>query len=167
MRYLGSFFVGALLLVSTPAFADVAPPPDYVEECTRALSEEDDEFCVLLSAFHDNPFGCVEGELEGLANAPADPESCNSASPTDGDCCQAWLNAGWTYRCKTNGATAFSAMWCRERQEGDSPRPVDDTVEEGGCRIGSGHPVGVSIAAPVFLLLGLGILNWRSRRRSS
>ncbi len=165
-NYTVPLLVGALHLATASAYADVAPPPE--EDCTRAKAEKDDEYCVLHSAAYDDPYGCLVQSLEELRNSPADPGACRSDSlPTDSDCCQVWLEAGWTYRCQTY-EVYIRAMWCRPRQEGDPPRPVDYSPERDketmDCSIGTAPSDGMSVTALLFALAGLGALNRRSRR---
>ncbi len=71
------------LFVST-ALADLAPPPDYVEECTVAIQ-------------------CREGE-QG--------RECR-ASYNARDTCDLLLDEGWERRCKTNGRSVWSEVFCR------------------------------------------------------
>ena len=161
-------WVGALLLVITPAGADVAPPPDYVEQCTRAKQEADSEYCELASASYEDPYGCLAGTLDDTGNGPADPEACKSGvAATDADCCQEWIDDGWSYRCKTYGGSFYSALWCRARQPGDPARPVDEIPESGddGCSIASAPPAGVPPWTPLLWLLLASAFGLRRRRR--
>jgi hypothetical protein len=52
-------------------------------------------------------------------------------------CCNGWLAAGWKYRCKTYGASAFQAMWCRPRQPTDPPKP-DGKVSASDSKVAAG-----------------------------
>lgn len=159
---------GTVLLVSSLAYADVPPPPDYVEMCTRAKQELDDEYCELHNAFYSDPYACIEGE----GNDPADPEACAEAqSPEESDCCAGWIADGWSYRCKTYGASAYNVLWCRARVDGDPPRPVDPAAEEGeeddGCSVGAARPRGTTAALLLLLLLGLAGAARRPKTRCS
>ena len=167
-RYATTLLAGALLLGAESAAADVAPPPDYEESCTRELQEAPGEYCQLVGAYYADPFGCVESQLEGLANTPADASVCESAAAaTDADCCQSWIDAGYTYRCQTYGASVFDAMWCRARRDADPAPPVastegNDDNNGGGCSVSGGQDSGLPAAAA---LLALGALAACSRRR--
>ncbi len=160
----------ALLLISTSAWADVAPPPSYEEECTRAQVEAADEYCQLVSAYYADPNGCLEQELDGLSNAPADASACSAAgtSPSYADCCQVWIDAGYTQRCQTYGASAYQTMWCRERRDGDPAAPVSESEssgdDDGGCSIGT---VGRTGPPAFVLLIAFGVLGGLRRRRRS
>ena len=158
----------ALLLDAAPAAADVAPPPDYEESCTRELVEAADEYCQLVGAYHADPFGCVEGELEGLTNSPADASVCESAAaPTDADCCQTWIDSGYTYRCGTYGASVFDVMWCRARRDGDAEPPATPTEgddDDGGCSVSGVQKPGLPVAAALLTLGALAAFVRRRRR---
>jgi hypothetical protein len=155
----------AVLGIAPQASADLPPPPDYVEECTRAKQEADDEYCELRNAGHDDPYGC----LASGDNDPADPQACAAASkPDESDCCAGWIAAGWSFRCTTYGATAFDALWCRDRKPGDPARPEDTsgatTADDGGgCAI-AGAPSGGAGVALLWLALGAALLRRQGKR---
>jgi len=113
----------ALVLWHTPVRADLPPSPDYVEDCTRARQEADEEFCETVPASFRDIWGCG-----------GEPSVC-SDSQGEGKfdvCCADRIAGGWTYRCKTYGASVYGALWCRARAPGDEPRPADEppcTVE--------------------------------------
>ena len=147
--------VGSLLAVASSARADVPPPPDYVETCSRAYQEADDEYCELHSAYYADPYGCINGS----GNDPADPVACeNATSPDFEDCCQGWIDDGWSWRCQTYGASAFSALWCRERQDGDPARP--EKPESDGCSV-SPRPYQLTALGIPFFILGIALLVYR------
>jgi hypothetical protein len=74
-------------LLAGAAAADVAPPPDYVESCTVANSQQ-------------------PGRIECL--------SCGESyfgAPTA--CRDKHAAAGYELRCKTRGASTWGEVWCR------------------------------------------------------
>ncbi len=159
----------ACLLSVGSARADVAPPPDYVEQCARWKVEGDDEYCEPRNSSYQDPFGCLEGQT----TEPADVESCQEASTYDqADCCHEWIEADWVYRCRTWGGSFYSSMWCRPRQDGDAARPAppaeagEDDDSDGGCAVDPGTARGSVGALGALALLGLVAVHRRRRRKS-
>ena len=163
IRQPGAFVLAALaqLLFVGTAAADIPPPDDYVEPCTRARQEKDPEYCELRSAYYADPYGCLENE----GNAPADASACeNAKEPTESDCCKGWIDEGWAFRCKTFGGSAWKAMWCRARKEGDPARPADEQGTSGStsdCQVGPAAPTGAGLF--LLLLAVTGALLWLRR----
>jgi hypothetical protein len=143
------------------ASADTPPPPTYVESCTRANQEAATEFCELRAAGYIDVWGC----LRDPANTPPDRDACASTSPAEtlmAQCCNAWITAGWAYRCKAWGATVFQTLWCRARRAGDPPLlpsspPTVDPPR--GC-----GAIYSSTVVPLVFLVAMSLLLWRSRR---
>ncbi len=83
------------------AYADVAPPPDYTEQCTVAKQQQDGMTC----------------------------KSC-SAGVSDNKCKSEWEPKGYKKACKTWGATVWKEIWCKgEPTKGEptkEPAPVSD-----------------------------------------
>jgi hypothetical protein len=113
-----------VLLTAATAQADVAPPPEYEEECTRAFQEADDEYCESRSGGFWDERGCCDSQERAAPDGEADPAVV-------AECCAEVEGEGWTYRCKTYGASSFGTLWCRARLPDDPPRPERPTTE--GC----------------------------------
>jgi MYXO-CTERM domain-containing protein len=130
MRHLAkalSALVAVVWLAPAAARADIPPPDGYQEACTQARQEGANEYCKLYSASYKDPWGCSTDSAN----------KCTDASQGKEVCCAAWITAGWSYRCKTYGASAFQAMWCRARQPTDPPKP-DGKVSPGDSKVTSG-----------------------------
>ena len=178
-----SGLVAVLWLAPAPVRADVPPPDGFQESCTRASQEKANEYCTLYAGSYKDLWGCTTDKI----NTPPDPSKCGDSSQM-AVCCNGWLAAGWTYRCKTYGASAFQAMWCRARQPTDPPKPdgkvapSDSKVVSGDSKVTSGDskaPLppaaesgcavsGAASAAPLLILsipfLVLAVLGLRRRR---
>ncbi len=180
MRHLAKALAGlvaVLWLVPAVALADVPPPDGFEESCTRAKQEKPNEFCATYAGSYKDLWGCTTDKV----NTPPDPQKCGDSSQ-QAVCCNGWLAAGWSYRCKTYGASAFQAMWCRARQPTDPPKPDGKVSAAGDGKVSSsgdnkGPPAaekgcaisGASGAGPLLLLalplLALLALELRRRRR--
>ena len=83
-----------------PASADVAPAPDYVEQCTVAVVQEAGEQCVSCGdSYH--------GDREACARR-FEPE-------------------GYARRCRTRGASTWDEVWCRPADAVASPVSDEDS----------------------------------------
>jgi hypothetical protein len=90
----------ALLLCPSVALADLPRPPNYVEQCTVEKQ-------------------CAKNE-EGT--------SC-SANHSERDKCSKTLSAqGWTFKCRTRGASVWTEIWCRPRKPDDLPAPAPQSA---------------------------------------
>lgn len=146
MNRIGWIITAALLVAPLSARADVAPPADYVEQCTRGKQQQAGEHCAVHSAWHQDSWGCGTDKQ----NLPQS-EECKSRG-SQKECCKAWLAAGWKYRCKTRGASSFSVIWCRPMKPGDPPPPVFKEKKDKGCSVSS---TSVGSVGSGILLLGL------------
>ena len=157
---MGGVLLLGLLVLPARARADMPPPPDYEESCTREKKEAAGELCESRRAWHGDPYGCGASSGEG---------GCSYGSTQEGFavCCPALASQGWTFRCKTYGASAFSVLLCRPRQPGDPLAPVRTGAKwsEDGDETGRSPAVPVLIAGAVVLfLLAAGLGFWRSHR---
>lgn len=89
--------MNALWLFATLAFADIAPPPGYVETCTveRACGKAGGETC---HAWHG-----------------------------DVDACKPLADRGLSKSCQTRGASAWEEVWCNPGEgtaAADEPTPA-------------------------------------------
>lgn len=111
------------------AFADVAPPAGYVEQCTIDKQQAPGKSCVACQ----NDYRSFVGDA--------------------GDkCVQQYEPLGYTKMCKSWGASAWTEIWCT----GDLDAGTEVTPPAGncgGCRVGSRGVVGAFMA-----LLALGIM---------
>jgi hypothetical protein len=86
MRAFTSMFAAlAALSAASNAMADVAPPPNYVERCSIDKVQQSAEHCESCRAWH------------------GDPEACSKSLGAQ----------GYQHRCRTNGASAWSEIWCK------------------------------------------------------
>jgi len=100
------------------AVADVAPPDDYVEDCTLALQQKPGEDCVECQAtYFDDPNPCEE-QYEPL---------------------------GYSQRCSTWG-TSHTEIWCKGRSQGAAGSAGSGNAEEGVA--GAGAEGGAASARP-------------------
>jgi len=85
----------ALFLLAAPclARADIPPPAGFVESCTIEKQCKANEEGLVCGANH------------------TDTENCKKLHASD----------GYAYRCKTNGASVWTEVWCRPK--GKSPAP--------------------------------------------
>ena len=113
-----------IVLLPGPAQADLPPPPDYVESCTREKKEGADELCKLMNASYMDSFGCKDCGMSGCEGA-----ACTESFEA---CCPEEAAEGWELRCQQWGASAFSVLWCRTRKAGDPPGPVDPGTPDAG-----------------------------------
>lgn len=95
MRALLAFVVLAATSLSAPAFADIAPPPGYVEKCTVENHQKDGKTCTSCSADFKSRDRC-ESEL----------------GPK-----------GYTRACRTRGASVWTEVWCHEAKPEPAPDP--------------------------------------------
>lgn len=84
----------ASLAVPALAFADIPPPAGYVEQCTIEKQCKAEEEGVTCRAYH------------------SDREVCDKTHGKD----------GYTRRCKTRGASAWSEVWCRPKAKADKKK---------------------------------------------
>lgn len=96
MRALLAIFAAlAVTAVSTPALADLAPPPGYVEKCTVENHQNDGKTCTSCAADFKSRDRC-ESELG---------------------------TKGYTRACRTRGASVWSEVWCLEAKPAPTPTP--------------------------------------------
>jgi len=89
--------VGGALLVIPAARADIPPPEGYVETCTLEKQGTAENECVSCGTWHEAPNKCTD--LHG-------PE-------------------GYTPKCRTTGATAWTEVLCRPKAGGAAtPTPT-------------------------------------------
>ena len=103
----------AVLLFSASSLADIAPPPGYVEQCTVEKQQKKGEECKSCSAWHGERDKC-EKELG---------------------------TQGYTQRCKSRGASAWSEVWCKavEPKKGE-PKPEPEKKSSASADLPSGEP---------------------------
>ena len=85
MRAVPFMVFAAVLGASSPVWADIAPPPGYVEQCSVSKQQKAGETCTVCGV-----------------NAQDDPDSCQKLHAGDGAC----------RRCSTRGGTFFDEIWC-------------------------------------------------------
>ncbi len=83
-----------LVVLATLAFADVAPPPDYVEACAV------EKAC---------PRGAEARSCEGSFQGRAE--------------CEALEASGWSSACRTRGASVWTEVMCKPGAAGTTPAP--------------------------------------------
>jgi hypothetical protein len=160
-----------LWLAPAAARADIPPPDGYLESCTRAKREGTNEFCAEYSASYKDIWGCTTDKV----NTPPDPSKCNDQAQM-AVCCNGWIAAGWTYRCKTYGASAFKALWCRQRQATDPPKPDAKSPAAGDSKPASGDAkappagesgcgIGGAASASPLVIIAVALLALFGRRR--
>lgn len=82
---------------TSPARADVAPPPDYVEQCTVANHQAPRTECVQCGeAYHGAPKACENR----------------------------YTQAGYSLACRTGGASVWQEIWCRPVGTAPGPEPA-------------------------------------------
>lgn len=157
---IGWVVTGLLMVAPSLARADVAPPSDYVEQCTVPRKQKPGEHCVARRAWHQDYWGCGADKK----NLPRDEEACKKYSRSPQKlCCKGWLADGWTFRCKSAGASVFKMVWCRPRVAGDPPKPpVVEARKKQGCSLPAWQG---SEFASLPLLLGLLLVVWLRIRR--
>ena len=99
----------AALTLSTLARADIAPPPGFVESCTLAKQSRPGRECLDCSAYHGNSEHCSES-LEAY---------------------------GFAQSCRSNGASVWSEVWCRDAGSKGSSVPKDVLAQLGNA---TAHP---------------------------
>lgn len=82
-----------LLAIPSAARADLPPPEGYVESCTAEKQCKADEEASSCGANH------------------TDREKCKKLHASD----------GYVYRCKTNGASVWTEIWCRPKSKAATP----------------------------------------------
>ncbi len=90
-------------LTAADARADVAPPSDYVEQCTPEIQCKEGRVC---------------GTFHGEANA---------------ECAKAATEAGMEQRCTSWGATVGSAVFCPKGAAAPPPKAAPTRSGCGGC----------------------------------
>lgn len=101
------FFLTVIMFGSASIVsADVAPPPDYVEDCTIENQQGADETCISCNTYHGEPDACSE---------QYEPQ-------------------GYEHRCNTAGASVWDEVWCKANEtdgtgQGTTP-PANDEVED-------------------------------------
>ena len=73
-----------LLTFATTAWADVAPGPGYVEDCTVGKKEQAGTTC----------------------------EECATGRDNDGECEEFYADTAFEYVSQTSGATVWTEVWC-------------------------------------------------------
>ena len=142
-----------VLGVASTAWADVAPPPDYVEECTVDQQEGANETCISCNTYHGEPDACSDE----------------------------WAPQGYEHRCNTAGASVWDEVWCKaDETEGTGDTPangdeeettdeVEETTEgcgdEGEDGLARASIVANSAGAAVCAFLAVGALIFIRRRR--
>ena len=134
---IGAALSVAACLFTTAALADVAPPPGFEEPCSVEKQQLQDEVCQLCDgAWHGDPDKCAKDLSE----------------------------TAFAQRCRTNGASTWSEVWCRKLsaqeqaqqpppppppqeqppQEQPQEQPPPPAVRQSGC--GGGCAVGAPLA---------------------
>jgi hypothetical protein len=159
------------LTLSSMAFADVAPPDDYVETCTIAKKQTDTIECRLCSAYYDEASRC-----ETLLQPYCYVKFCN-----------------------TYGASVWDEVWCRTKSDAtlsvpsdivaqlsttdapvvadagaagaancpETPVPVEDSTNgsgkssSSGCSLGPSGLHGAGCWGAIVSLLGIAVLGTR------
>ena len=87
-RLLKSAIALAALALPAAALGDIPPPKDYVEMCTveKACGKAD--------------------EARGCRRHVSEAEKCKAELAKD----------GWTYKCRSAGASNFTEIWCRAKK---------------------------------------------------
>ncbi|MCK6537417.1 MAG: hypothetical protein L6Q84_30985 [Polyangiaceae bacterium] len=78
-------WLAAGLLLAPTAFADLAPPPGYVEPCTVEKQQKSNETCITCSTYHAEPDACVKQHA----------------------------GRGFSHRCRSRGASVWTEVWCK------------------------------------------------------
>jgi uncharacterized protein (TIGR03382 family) len=87
----------ACLAFGATALADVPPPDGYEESCTVERQQRPSETC----------------------------EACRDSYHGDVDACERrYTAAGYTFRCRTPGASVWTELWCRDGAAPTTPPPV-------------------------------------------
>lgn len=120
----------AASFAGTPAHADVAPDPGYVETCT------------------------VEKQQEGGAECRSCVGSFQDAGGVSEEC-RALESDGYSKKCQTAGASTWTEVWCK----GDAPAAPDanenaDTDAAPGSCTAAPAPLGAFVAG-LMLFAGL------------
>lgn len=87
------------LLVALAAQADIAPPRGYVETCTVERQQEPGSTCLSCSTTFREPDACATRHAQD----------------------------GYTHRCRTDGASTWSEVWCRPAVPQDTLPPAPPT----------------------------------------
>ena len=83
-KFYGLAFCFWLGMISV-AWADVAPPPGYVEQCTLEKQQVQADTCTLCPSSYQ------------------DPEKCKKE----------WEAKGYEKRCQSRGASVWNEVWCK------------------------------------------------------
>lgn len=153
---LGLLLGTSLGFTASIALADVAPPSDYVEQCTVAKKQTAGKACEAC-----------KNSYQSFQEGYQDP-------------CKSQFDAGgYTKVCQSRGASVWTEVWCRDvavaaedagdanHGTGDSNTNVDDAVARtavadcSGCRTNTKSSGGQAAA---FLALG-GLFTFAQRRR--
>ena len=143
-----------VLGVASTVSADVAPPPDYVEDCTIENEQGTGETCISCNTYHGEPDACSDE----------------------------WGSQGYEHRCNTAGASVWDEVWCKaDETEGTGETPpsngdeeettdeVDETTdgcgEEDEDGLASASIVSNTAGAAVCAFFALGALIFIRRRR--
>ena len=140
-------------LSASTALADLAPPDDYVEECTLEKQQVDGLTCVACDNGYDN-----SGDCENLYGGEYTTSNC-----------QSWGGSFWTEVWCKGEATAPAEDTSTEPNEETSPTtPTDDKDESSGCSVSTsvaGGSGGGLMASGLFAAL-LGFVAVARRRRA-
>jgi hypothetical protein len=102
-----AYLVLLLAVVVVPAYADVAPPENYVETCTMEKQQTGNLECFPCSGTMSA--GAADSGIEGMCEDPATYEA-----------------DGYEKKCQTAGASNWTEIWCRP----GSADPVADASTE-------------------------------------
>lgn len=114
-----TYFVFLLALIAMPAYADVAPPDDYVETCTLQKQQTGGLECFECSGTMSA--GAADSGIEGMCEAPATYEA-----------------DGYTQKCQTAGASNWKEIWCRPGAGSAGDASVEESNAGGdgdGCSV--------------------------------
>jgi hypothetical protein len=82
-----------------PVWADIPPPPGYVEKCSVEIQQKSGEECRL----------------------------CGASFQGRGDC-QKLASQGYSERCRSAGASVWQEVWCRVRPKPDRKAALDGVL---------------------------------------
>lgn len=153
---LGILLGTSLGFMASVALADVAPPSDYVEQCTVAKKQTAGKECEACK----NDYRSFQADTQDPCKFQYEP-------------------GGYTKICQSRGASVWTEVWCRDvavaaadagdanHATGDSNTHVDDTVARtavadcSGCRTNTKSSGGQAAA---LLILG-GLFTFAQRNR--
>lgn len=89
--------VALAICVGGPAWADIAPPPGYVETCTVERMSEGGDSCI----------------------------ECRGSFQDREACAGEWEPQGYDKRCQTRGASVWTEIWCTSADGSGTDAPDD------------------------------------------